>query len=586
MQLFIRQFMWAFQPHFRRGLERVANNVFAQVGFGLGARAYLIGFTEDADAPFPVCVEPETDPLADIDLSGVTDRGLRLYEHNPESDYIITSTRHHNRYHRQLADAMRAQALREALEGHELGTDRYFFIGASANVGAFEIHPVISVPRARWNATASLTRSRIDRYEVVPSLQASLIRELLRTATRDLQRLEPPENFSLEWTDRSEMIRKAAREFVQSVSLYSGYEFPSQLTVALDEVSAQPYEGRTGTGGLLLASEQNEHVETVMKFTEPIRLSDTRSLRKALEMADANHHLHCDGEKVTGLARLTAKYDPENENAFTFTIVARGNWELSHHDQPLLRVTNTRPTLPQPRLDGAHFTSVASRVFPEASRDDVVYLWSLVLGATDAAHGTMVVVHRGADAEAKRLLPQAQRVKPQRLDAGVLAAVTNIDGAVMVDVTGNCHAVGVILDGHARGSGDSSRGARYNSAVRYHAAQKGDCLVIIVSEDGMINLLPDLRRQVTRTSVEKVVARVEAVVGDDPVTDPDFEEFHRYWDHLEAVAFYLDQEQCDRANAARDRLEVARTEGGLTISGWTRMTVDPEMNDTYFVSEQ
>lgn len=54
MRKSIAQFMWGFQPHFRNGLERVARDVFEQVGFGLGARAFLVGFTDDPERPFPV----------------------------------------------------------------------------------------------------------------------------------------------------------------------------------------------------------------------------------------------------------------------------------------------------------------------------------------------------------------------------------------------------------------------------------------------------------------------------------------------------------------------------------------------------
>ena len=45
-------------------MERVARDVFEQIGFGLGARAFLVGFTDDPDQAFPVCFEPEHDPLA------------------------------------------------------------------------------------------------------------------------------------------------------------------------------------------------------------------------------------------------------------------------------------------------------------------------------------------------------------------------------------------------------------------------------------------------------------------------------------------------------------------------------------------
>jgi hypothetical protein len=37
--------------------------------------------------------------------------------------------------------------------------------------------------------------------------------------------------------------------------------------------------------------------------------------------------------------------------------------------------------------------------------------------------------------------------------------------------------------------GDPSRGARYNSAVRYVESCKTPCMIIVVSEDGIIDLL-------------------------------------------------------------------------------------------------
>jgi len=587
----IAQFMWGFQPHFRAGLERTTRNLFEQIGFGLGARAFLVGFTDDTARPFPVCFEPENDPMATVDLSYAVAQTQALYDEDPESKMFISSRRHHERFHRTLLDSHRAEAVRNTLSESAPGSEMTFFVGSSALVdGAYEVHPVIAVPTARWAAKPRLSRVRIDRYAVIPSFQHSLIQEILAAATEDLGRSAPPEDYSVRWSDRSELIRKAARSFVQSVSLCCGYEFPSELAVALDEISAQPYEGRSGSGGILLASADNSHVEIALEFVEPIRLSETRSLRKALEMAGPQHHLLCDGEKVVGLARLLETYESQDENAFTFNVVARGTWELSHQSEPLLRVSNTRPTLPRARLDVSHFKSVARRVFAEIGEAEADTLWDLTLEASKASHGTMLVVHRRADAEAARLVPQAQRVRPRLLDPSVLAAVTNIDGAVLIDTRGTCHAVGAILDGHAAGSGDPSRGARFNSAVRYHAAQQGDSMVIIVSEDGMIDLLPDLRRQVLRRSVEGVVQNVEEAITD----DPDYGVFFRQWDHLESLAFYLTAEQCARANAARRTLEEHRAKpdprdtgglGRITHVSWNPFEPDPAMDSSYFLDE-
>ncbi len=75
-----------------------------------------------------------------------------------------------------------------------------------------------------------------------------------------------------------------------------------------------------------------------------------------------------------------------------------------------------------------------------------------------------------------------------------LRHLTAIDGALLVDFDGNCHACGVILDGEATTEGDMSRGARYNSTRNYlHILQEKEknspILAIIASEDGIVDLL-------------------------------------------------------------------------------------------------
>ncbi len=580
MERVIRQFMWGFQPHFRHGLERAARDVFQQIGFGIGARAYLVGFTGDTARTYPICVEPENEPIADIDLSAVVSHGARLYDEHPDSELIISSGRHHKRHHDSLRDWARGEALRVALESDPGYNDQYFFVGASALVdGTYEVHPVLSVPRARWDTKPRLRGDRIDRYRAAPSLQHAVVDELLSAASADLRGSEAPEDFSLAWGDRSELVRKAARRFVQSVSLRAGHEFPTELLVALNEVSAQAYEGRAGIGRIILAAANHPDIEMQLEFVEPVRLSETRAVRKALEMTDREHHLLCDGERLLGLAKVTANYDPTTEVVFNIDVISRGSWEIRHHDSPMLRLSNTRPTLPEPRIDEQHFNDTVVRIFPECGPDDIARLWGLAAAAAEAEHGTMLVVHRRAEQEAQRLRPQSQRVVPIRLSHQTLATVTSIDGAVMIDPGGHCHAVGVILDGQATGTGDPSRGARYNSAVRYEEAQRGDALVIVVSEDGMINLQPRLRRRVRRDSVETVVQAVEAVVAE---RDPNYEAFFRRWDHLEALAFYLSDDQCARANESRKALEEHRAATSTMTISWSRLKPDPEMSDSYF----
>ncbi len=590
--------MWGFQESFCRGFELAVRSTFEQIGFGVGPRAFLVGFDPDPDSArrHPVCFESELDPMAAVDLSGVAAEARARYEASDVSKTIYGSQLHGERAQQGYRDGFRIAVLREALEESAEGAGLTFFVARSAAMaeGGYEVHPVIAVPTARWESKPALSTAIVGRYRVSRSFQHAVMAELLALAVADLERSVPQDIFMLRRSERAELIRRAASQFVESVSVYSGSEFPSELAVALDEVSAQPYEGRSGSGTLLLAVADNPHVEQVLEFLQPVGVSETRSMRKALEMANRDHHLLCDGAQVFGLATLSPSYAPEDENAFMFHVRSRGVWELSHNKVPLLRVSNTRPTLPEPEVSPEEFKSTAHRVFPHISSDDADRLWDLANNATKASHGTMLVVHEDATNEAKRLVPQAQLIGSRVLNQTVLSAVTNIDGAVMVDPTGVCHAVGVILDGQATGDGDSSRGARYNSAVRYHQSHTGRCLVIIVSEDGMINLLPDLRRQVQASAVESAVSTLEKSVRDGALHD-----FYRHWRHVEAIAFYLTADQCERANAARDQHDLDRAAhqeledrrnpnngmGRITHVGWTRLTPDPDMNDSYYLPE-
>jgi hypothetical protein len=102
----------------------------------------------------------------------------------------------------------------------------------------------------------------------------------------------------------------------------------------------------------------------------------------------------------------------------------------------------------------------------------------------------MLVVSSEAAAEAARLASQALLVEGVALSPALVRQVTSIDGAVLVDPGGVVIAIGVILDGTASGDGDRARGARYNSAVRYLATAPRSTMIVLVSEDGTLDLLP------------------------------------------------------------------------------------------------
>ncbi|WP_338043772.1 hypothetical protein [Ornithinimicrobium flavum] len=112
----------------------------------------------------------------------------------------------------------------------------------------------------------------------------------------------------------------------------------------------------------------------------------------------------------------------------------------------------------------------------------------------------------------------------------------------------------MILDGAATGTGDGSRGARYNSAVRYLAGEGRGSMVIIVSEDGRIDLLPIHKRRVSRGRVARSVERLVAAAQE----QEEYEAFARLDRVVGSLEFYLSAEQCQLVNDAREAVEHRR----------------------------
>lgn len=581
----INQFMWDYQPHFRFNLESTAAEALRSIGVTVAPTALLIGFEEDPGGQ-PICVEPENMGIASEIFTNCTAEGEAAYETHENRRMFMSHAGLHERFHADLLDKCRADAIAETMNSHADHDSRRWFIGHSVRVGRYRVYPAVGVLRSKWDALPALTlRDRDHRTEMYLSLQEAVVWELLHSATFALSISDQPEG--LRYNDRDEVVRRASTAFVRKLVHFKGDFMGGDLNSAMNLVAAQPYEGRTGVGTMLMGADNDYLLE--LTFENPIRLSQTRGLRKALEMTDPQLHLVTNGKVALGLGRLADGYAPEFESAFFLRVIGRGSWELMHDDVALLVVTDGHASVPQERLARAKFDDAVERLF--GTEGNAERLWDLALAASRQAHGTMLVVHADAGAEAMRLSPPAMRVTPGPLTDSTLLAVSAIDGAIIVDPGGQCHAVGVILDGRAVPElGDASRGARFNSAHRYLAEAKGECLIIIVSEDGMLNLIPALPRRVKRSYVEGVLAAVESLSHNKPI---DFEAFHKREEHLWSLAFYLTSEQCARGNKSRERIEQFRESsatshdglGGITRIGYDLLKPDPNLNNSFFLPE-
>ena len=189
-----------------------------------------------------------------------------------------------------------------------------------------------------------------------------------------------------------------------------------------------------------------------------------------------------------------------------------------------------------------------------------------------------MLVISSAAVEAERLANQGTRVKAFRLDSKMLTQLTAIDGAVLIDVEGNCHAIGVILDGLSNPRCSPSRGARYNSAVRYGHKRK-ECMVIVKSEDGMLSVFPELRPQQRRREILDAISEFRTIAG---LTKVDGDDFRTAMNWFRDRAIYLSAEQCNKVNRLRRTAEEKIPKAAVTIQ-YDDLRPHPDMDDSYLI---
>ena len=136
---------------------------------------------------------------------------------------------------------------------------------------------------------------------------------------------------------------------------------------------------------------------------------------------------------------------------------------------------------------------------------DIQMLKDIVEVLKEQRHGTSVIFleRDEAEQEVKRLcdmnraIPVESNLKYNKTEEGengwhkaAFLGISNMDGALILDFDGNCKAISCIVDGKAVIPGRVERGARLNSIENYVGSKKkGICIGIVISEDGMVNIL-------------------------------------------------------------------------------------------------
>ncbi len=579
---FLKYFMWGYQQHTRTNIERYAEGLFSMITQDPMPVVFLLGIYRGASsAKELICIEPE-DCGVDVNLFNAVDElAMSIFNSDPRKNLFHTMA-----HIQQLETDKRKRislrsAIQQLVDQNFAGKSKISFVSQSVVLEDYEIFVVLQFDEGIYNSLYSLGSAKgSTRKSLFDSLIWRFLGESLDTMYRPRAATYSQEIL----TDKKEVLRQAASDLVESVIFdASGARGAWEFFNTCNYIASLKYEGDASIGKLVICKESHPNVDVALKLASPIRLNEYRKVRKFLEVASESLFLYSNGSEILGLARLKGTYDPRNEDLIIISFSGSHKWELIHDSYTMMIVEYTNPNLPQLKVNKEIFEDVLTRTFLGISQDDLGKLWSIVNTSTQQKHGTLIIISVEAEKEAKRLERQSTRIESMMLDDLVLN-VTSIDGAVLLDSHGICYSIGVILDGIASEKGSSARGARYNSAIRYVEGNRKKCVAVIISEDGMVDLYPQLLPRIKRTDIEDRLKTLRNEVSQQEVSYETYRPLMNWFSHHE---FYLSEQQCNEINELRKVFDSKlKPELNAIYIIYPDFKPNPEMDDSYFIADE
>ncbi len=589
--------MWEWQHVFQGAVESLLEDVLRRLPFESRYKLFVLGIPTSSNTE-AICFEPERNGFVPSDFSEVFQHAERKYAEDSGQNVFIAADHLMARYQASLWPKALREAVLQILGEHDTKRNTSSFCSFPVRIDG---HWVMSVLQLEQQALNSLYRLQHERQRINPirefflqrSLLDATLHRVLVESEQELRRESRGENIYL--ADSERVLEDAAASLLSTISMRTRGMGGGILNLA-NAISAERYEGAAGRGRILLAQRNHPDVLARIRLKSPVSVGQYRGIRKLLETSSENMALLSDGEQVWGLGVLNGTYDSAREDLFELRFSAHYKWELLHAGNVMMRVEYRRPRLPVERFDKTLFSDHFERIFQNEARN-VELLTDAVQAAVEQKHGTLVVITAEAPNESIRLGAQSTAIEAEPITREVMNHVSKIDGAILVAPDGIMHAFGVILDGIASSNGTPTRGARFNSAIRYVDAQQGKqvpCLALIVSEDGYVDLYPKLRPRVSRKRILNLLAILEEHAN--TTKDFDHETAWKILSELDRLRFYLMEKDVARANAAKrvvlkreeeaHAAEVAGTLMGYIIPSVPDFTVSPDMSDAYYLSEE
>ena len=490
-----KMFMWRWQQVFVDAVEQLFNSICQILELPIVSNIFVIGIPIDSLDADRIFFYPEDCGFKYTDFQQVLAIAQSNFESDPEQLFFMGNA-HLDRIHK---DSLYPKALQQAV-GSILKYDeqkQISFCSFPVEKKEHWIATVIQIPRQDFENQYRLSQTT---HEVSPMRQhridrcflEALIYQVLKESELELQK---PFEGNISFLSNCErVIEDAASSLLKSVELHINQWNRIDLLSFANAIAAERYEGAASQGRLIICPTNHPDICAKVKLTQPIEIYNYRGIRKLLEVSSNSMALLCNIESVWGLGIPLDTYKPSQENLFEIRFAEHHTWELVHAENIMLRVKYRQARLPRERFDRQLFCDRVTQLF-EIDRSTANILVKAVEAAVEQRHGTMLVITPEAERETKRLAAQSTTIEPVIVSKDLISHLSSIDGAILISPEGIVYSFGVILDGKATENGNSARGSRYNSAIRYidgETSRNINCLALIVSEDGYVDLYPNL----------------------------------------------------------------------------------------------
>jgi len=312
--------------------------------------------------------------------------------------------------------------------------------------------------------------------------------------------------------DETEILKKARNNALRQCDLFPAFPNLDLIT----SISGQKYEKMDCYSNMAFLPEiYRSKLELDIEYEQPIPLCEekTRAIRKILESVDTNSCLvfqvnESGWHEAIGTARLV---EVSSKLATIIEIHGHMVWRARICNYPIFEYRNGGYFSVKEKYSKVKLKSELQRAFKktlslESEPDKIIEKWvNIVDMISKSKHGTSIVVlSDNYNSEIDRLtnpkVGHGIKLKsaidlsfPEDIDK-LLPQITRIDGGLLVTHDCKCFAIGCIFDGEVfeEFEGDSGRGSRFNSVKLYvdrMVEEKFECLGIIVSDDGTVDII-------------------------------------------------------------------------------------------------